>query len=96
MKLFKGVIFEKFRLSDYYWRIGFQHRGSPHSHGMYWLTNSPKVDANNSDSIEEVIKFIDRFTASLTLIVNGKSIGKKFVDSIFPTLQCVRRKFCVL
>jgi len=109
MKLFKGVIFEEFQLSHYYWRIEFQHRGSPHSHGMYWLTNAPKVEANNPDSIEEVIEFIDRFIATEGISedpdltealryqhhVKGRLIGKRFVVSIFHTLKCLRRKFCI-
>jgi len=60
MKLFKSSeIFRELRLVHYYWRIEFQHRGSPHSHGMYWFSGATKLEG--PDNAEEVTRFIDRF-----------------------------------
>lgn len=43
VKLLKDKIFEPHVLIHYYWRIEFQHRGSPHCHGMYWISNAPTL-----------------------------------------------------
>ncbi|XP_061191659.1 uncharacterized protein LOC133199853 [Saccostrea echinata] len=42
---------------DYFVRVEFQQRGSPHMHCLYWVENSPKLD---EDSEETVCHFIDR------------------------------------
>jgi hypothetical protein len=34
--------FGKYRVIDYFLRIEFQHRGSPHAHIILWLENDPK------------------------------------------------------
>lgn len=34
--------FAKYRVKDYFMRIEFQHRGSPHAHILLWLENDPK------------------------------------------------------
>ncbi|XP_062597979.1 uncharacterized protein LOC134259411 [Saccostrea cucullata] len=42
---------------DYFVRVEFQQRGSPHMHCLYWVENAPKLD---EDSEETVCDFIDR------------------------------------
>jgi len=60
MKLFKSSeIFGELGLVHYYWRIELQHRGSPHSHGLYWFSGAPKLEG--PDNAEEVTRFFDRF-----------------------------------
>jgi len=60
MKLFKSSeIFGELRLVHYYWRIEFQNRGSPHSHGMYWFFGATKLEG--PDNAEEGTRFTDRF-----------------------------------
>ena len=42
--------------TDYWPRFEWQHRGSPHVHGLAWLPNSPDVEQLNdfaSDALEE-------------------------------------------
>ena len=34
---------QKFKVKDYWWRIEFQHRGSPHVHGLFWFENAPSI-----------------------------------------------------
>jgi len=34
-------VFAPYQLSDYFTRVEFQMRGSPHSHGLYWIKNAP-------------------------------------------------------
>ncbi len=40
-------IFEPYKTDDYYSRIEFQMRGSPHSHGLYWIENAPTYTPGN-------------------------------------------------
>ncbi|XP_064617311.1 uncharacterized protein LOC135481415 [Liolophura sinensis] len=46
------------KIIDYFYRVEFQHRGSPHTHCLFWVENAPKLD-HNSD--EEVTAFIDKY-----------------------------------
>ena len=48
------------KVIDYFYRIEFQLRGSPHTHCLFWIENAPKLD---TDKDEEVIKFIDKYVA---------------------------------
>ncbi|XP_059142987.1 uncharacterized protein LOC131930491 [Physella acuta] len=62
MSLLKeGSIFEKNTVEDFYERIEFQVRGSPHEHIFLWLTGTPVFDSKNVDSIKECVGFIDKF-----------------------------------
>jgi hypothetical protein len=58
MLLKPGGPFGKNRIKDYYYRIEFQHRGSPHIHMVLWKDGAPIYKNFNS---EECIKFIDKF-----------------------------------
>ncbi|XP_062594109.1 uncharacterized protein LOC134255598 [Saccostrea cucullata] len=42
---------------DYFVRVEFQQRGSPHMHCLYWVENAPKLDEGSEDTI---CNFIDR------------------------------------
>ena len=42
-------------VKDFFYRIEFQHRGSPHIHGLLWIDNAPLF---NSDPIENIESFI--------------------------------------
>ena len=46
--------------TDYWMRFEWQHRGSPHVHGLAWLPNAPDVEtllstSNNSDEAKDMI-----------------------------------------
>ena len=45
------------KLSDWFYRVEYQQRGSPHIHMLIWLENSPTF---GEDSDEEVTSFIDK------------------------------------
>ena len=61
--LFKkpGGIFSPYQLEDYFQRVEFQHRGSPHSHGLYWIKDAPVLDNENESSFEDCANYIDQF-----------------------------------
>lgn len=55
--------FGKYRISHFYYRIEFQHRGSPHAHIMLWLENAPIFVPGNSDTVQNVVKFVDEIVS---------------------------------
>ncbi|XP_038139885.1 uncharacterized protein LOC119782800 [Cyprinodon tularosa] len=46
------------KIVDYYYRVEFQQRGSPHCHCLFWVEGAPVLDR---DTDEEVIAFIDKY-----------------------------------
>lgn len=48
------------KVADYFQRVEFQQRGSPHMHCLYWVENAPKLD---QDGEEAVCKFIDKYVS---------------------------------
>ena len=44
------------KLTDFYMRIEFEQRGSPHVHSLLWIENAPKYGVS---PLNEVIEFID-------------------------------------
>lgn len=45
---------------DYFFRVEFQQRGSPHVHMLLWVKNAPNV---SSDSYEKISQFVDRYVS---------------------------------
>ncbi|XP_033741835.1 uncharacterized protein LOC117328415 [Pecten maximus] len=45
-------------LDDYFYRVEFQHRGSPHIHMLMWIKNSPKY---KSSSESEIVQFVEKY-----------------------------------
>ena len=43
---------------DYFYRVEFQQRGSPHIHMLVWVENAPKLDTNTED---EIVQFVDQY-----------------------------------
>ena len=46
------------KISDFFQRVEFQQRGSPHMHCLYWVENAPKLD---KDGEVAVCDFIDKY-----------------------------------
>ena len=46
------------KLTDYFYRVEFQQRGSPHIHMIAWVENSPKFNVNTN---EEIASYVDKF-----------------------------------
>ena len=45
-------------IADYFYRVEFQQRGSPHIHGLFWIKDAPQYEKHSS---EEVVTFADKF-----------------------------------
>lgn len=44
------------KVQDYYIRVEFQQRGSPHLHFLFWMKDSPTY---GSSQIDDILQFID-------------------------------------
>ncbi|XP_070191701.1 uncharacterized protein [Littorina saxatilis] len=59
--LFRKVIMSDLqplgKVTDHFFRVEFQQRGSPHIHCMIWVEDAPKAD---TDSDEDVVAFLDK------------------------------------
>ncbi|KAL8592920.1 hypothetical protein ACOMHN_050747 [Nucella lapillus] len=47
-------------VTDFFHRVEFQHRGSPHIHSLLWIKDAPKFEAGNQEGGEAVTAFIDQ------------------------------------
>ena len=45
-------------VTDYFYRVEFQQRGSPHIHMLVWIADAPKYQKDRNESIEE---FVDQY-----------------------------------
>lgn len=58
--------FGKYKITAMFYRIEFQHRGSPHVHLVVWLEGAPKFEVGNEESEREVTEFIDSIMTTET------------------------------
>ena len=47
-------------VTDFFYRVEFQQRGSPHIHGLFWIKNAPEY---GKDCDEDIIKFVDSYVS---------------------------------
>ena len=45
-------------VKDYFIRLEFQQRGSPHIHCLFWIDDAPKLDENSDN---EISRFVDKY-----------------------------------
>ncbi|VDI00589.1 Hypothetical predicted protein [Mytilus galloprovincialis] len=43
---------------DYFYRVEFQQRGSPHTHCLFWIEDAPKFNEDEDDTVTE---FVDKY-----------------------------------
>ena len=83
---FVGIL----KAKDYWLRFEYQHRGSPHIHGVAWLRDAPDVEsvlqANNTSMQAELIKYIDRTvcTTNPAVLDDGSNISNAPPPQINP------------
>ncbi|MCG8077008.1 MAG: AAA family ATPase, partial [Candidatus Thiodiazotropha taylori] len=46
------------KLKDFFYRVEFQQRGSPHIHMLVWVENAPFLEKNSE---EEIVQFVDQY-----------------------------------
>jgi hypothetical protein len=61
-RFLSNVLFSKAQpignIKDYFYRVEFQQRGSPHIHMLVWVNDAPSISTHTD---EEVAKFIDSY-----------------------------------
>ncbi|KAK3931974.1 ATP-dependent DNA helicase, partial [Frankliniella fusca] len=65
----KSVLSVEYPVKDYWYRIEYQHRGSPHMHGVFWFEDAPDV-SNIKTANEEELKHICDYFDKLISAVN--------------------------
>ena len=60
------------KATDYWMRFEWQHRGSPHVHGVAWLPNAPDVEKllKSTDNIESVKEEIIQYANKVVTTIN--------------------------
>ena len=85
------------QIADYFCRVEFQQRGSPHIHGLFWVKDAPQF---GKSSEEQIVSFIDKYvtcqkahTSEMEELVNlqlhrhaktCKKMGNKLCRFNFP------------
>lgn len=49
------------KIKDFYYRVEFQMRGSPHFHVILWIEDSPKFNITESSSFDTVVEYVDKY-----------------------------------
>ena len=95
------------KLLDYFYRVEFQQRGSPHIHMLVWIENAPTLETNSE---REIVQFVDKYltrntdnekTANLVGLQShkhSKTCRKRenqYVDSGFHCLHCQEQCCCI-
>ena len=52
-------------IHDFFYRVEFQQRGSPHIHMVMWIENAPKFDSHTD---EEVVAYIDEHVSCSNIV----------------------------
>ena len=88
------------KLLDYFYKVEFQQRDSPHIHMLVWIKNAPTLETNSEG---EIVQFVDKYrtcntdnekTANLVGLQSpkhSKTCRKRehqYVDSGFRCLHC--------
>lgn len=72
--------FGKYHVVDYFKRIEFQHRGSPHAHILLWLANDPRE--NISEEMPLTVQLIDRLCS-----VSAEDLPESYGNQVY-SMRC--------
>ncbi|KAK3932760.1 2-dehydro-3-deoxyphosphooctonate aldolase [Frankliniella fusca] len=65
----KEVLQKKFLIDDFWFRIEYQHRGSPHVHGVAWLRGAPDVTnihrASEEEGKQKIIDYLNELISTV-------------------------------
>ncbi len=75
-KFMKTFYVDVLGATDYWFRFEWQHRGSPHVHGVAWLHNAPDIEKLlSSDDSAELLDAAERITAYADGLVSTMNPG---------------------
>ena len=86
----KEGIFAPNNLTDCFSRLEFQARGSPHSHELYWVQNSPEFFEGDKDPKKLCYDFIDQYITCKR--VNEGPLGKVIAYQLHKHSQTCLKK----
>jgi ATP-dependent DNA helicase PIF1 len=69
----KHVLKPKFKITDYWYRYEWQHRGSSHVHAFFWLRDAPNVedlDPEDPESAQAFVTFWDPLVSTINPSIN--------------------------
>ena len=83
--------FSENRIKDYFWRVDFQYRGSPHIHMVTWHEGAPVYTSPDTNSenknynrmVKECIKFVDKYITCNRPENNELTEEKGNIDEIY-------------
>jgi len=69
MKFMEMFFIGILKANDYWLRFEYQHRGSPHIHGVVWLQDAPDVQnvlaSDDQNAKEDLIKYVDNIVSTM-------------------------------
>lgn len=86
-KFMDAFFIDTLKANDYWFRFEYQHRGSPHVHGVAWLQNAPNIQSLiATDSIDQLITYTDRTVSTINPVVlcDGSNISDAPLPKIDP------------
>ena len=69
------------KAKEYWLRFEYQHRGSPHVHGVVWLSDAPDVQSiltvEDQSSQEDLIRYIDKIVSTMNpaILRDGSNVS---------------------
>lgn len=64
------------KITDFFQRVEFQQRGSPHMHCLFWVENTPRIDVHGKQAVAD---FIDKYVTCSIPEENDDSELRKIV-----------------
>ena len=61
-------------ITDFFYRVEFQQRGSPHIDALLWIKNAPQFEVDSNDKI---VEFVDKY---LTCEKNNSANMVNFIN----------------
>ncbi|XP_074596436.1 uncharacterized protein LOC141851589 [Brevipalpus obovatus] len=64
---FDKILIPIFKVRDFWFRFEWQHRGSPHIHGLLWIDDAPVYDKEdlNEEEMNEIIRYFEDLCIAL-------------------------------
>ena len=53
---------------DFFYRVEFQQRGSPHIHALFWIKDAPQYGIDDDDKI---VNFVDKYVTCSNIPENN-------------------------
>ena len=75
-------------VKDYWLRFEWQHRGSPHVHGLAWLSDAPVIEQGliqESSKMHEITRYVNNAASTINPAIHEN--GSNALDAPLPQLD---------